>query len=209
MPQPRATGGIRDTVVFLVQCRRRPGRIYILVYSLVVGSYGGLLSFDLTQQSSTTSPFDKSTPNPGTTWTSYAITLAKETGWLPNSSEAASELDMRDVLSDIAAIRTNEYYRTGSDTGRLDNVVLESTCDVEESSAIPSQSPTEAFVLSLYNNDFESPQSPMPANCGFNLKKQEVVTFYSTELVSPLSVKPVHLTLHERQRSHTCCMHIF
>ena len=39
---------------------------------------------------------------------------------------------MRDVLSDIVAIRINELYRSGSDTGRLGNVVLESTCDVKE-----------------------------------------------------------------------------
>ena len=64
-----------------------------------------------------------------------------------------------------------------SPSGRLDNVVLKSTCDVEESSAIPSQSPTEAFVLSLYNNGFESPQIPMPANCGFNLNNQQACIF--------------------------------
>ena len=68
---------------------------------------------------------DEST-HPGTEWTEYEVILNasdddwtnEETGLTPTTSEFES------VLSSLSSLQIRGEYRSGSDTGRLDNVVL-------------------------------------------------------------------------------------
>lgn len=104
------------------------------------GALGQTLSFDLAQ-SSLSSPFDADdivlvgdgrtlaydTPNnPGTDWTSYIIALVADGSWRVGSRNgvAATEAELLGTLGALNALRIRGEFRSGADTGRLDNVVL-------------------------------------------------------------------------------------
>ena len=102
-------------------------------------SYGETLSFEL-RQSNTSSQFNNSdvilegatislhynhSPNPGTTFTPYSIPLT-EAGWFVGSlsGAAATQGQFQAVLADLDGLRIRGEFRSGPDTGALDNVVL-------------------------------------------------------------------------------------
>lgn len=100
--------------------------------------YGGTLSFDL-DQSATDSQFDDRDvvlvgngtaihynfeSHPGTNWTGYEVPMT-ESGWtVSETGEAVTEEQFRAVLADLEALWIRGEYRTGSDVGGLDTVVL-------------------------------------------------------------------------------------
>lgn len=100
-----------------------------------LNAYGDTLSYDL-RQSSTTSQFNnveihltggglsltRETSHPGTSWTPYSIALT-ESGWLI-SGVAASEAQMKQVLTNITDLQIRGEFVSGPDTGGLDNVVM-------------------------------------------------------------------------------------
>ncbi|MDZ7687312.1 MAG: laminin B domain-containing protein [Halobacteriales archaeon] len=109
-----------------------------------ISSYsGGTLSFDL-NQSATDSQFDaqdvilesgdtrlghdfgNSSTHPGTDWTSYEVSLSAEAeGWTNRGTEEpATQDEFENVLSELDALWIRGEYRTGSDTGGIDNVEL-------------------------------------------------------------------------------------
>lgn len=104
----------------------------------ISSAYGELLTFDL-KQSLTDTQFSSedivlvgsgltiyydTSYNPNTTWTAYSIGLT-EAGWKVSGSNAAvTQAQMISVLSSVTAMRIRGEYRTGADTGGLDNVVL-------------------------------------------------------------------------------------
>lgn len=102
--------------------------------------YGGTLSFDLFQASTSsqinhedifisggglTLAFDTAV-NPGTNWTSYEVSLSTLSPWqIGNlSGPAATEEQIMTVLADVTDLRIRGEYRNGSDSGGLDNVSL-------------------------------------------------------------------------------------
>lgn len=104
------------------------------------GAYGQSLSYDLRQSyltsqferddifligNSTTLAFDTSY-NPGTTWTSYSVVIDENSGWrIGNlSGVLATQADIQSVLSSLDTLRIRGEFRTGTDTGSLDNVNL-------------------------------------------------------------------------------------
>lgn len=107
--------------------------------------YGGTLSFDL-RQSSTTSQFQNTdvvllgedgdvlthdfgdaSQHPGENWTAYEVPLEASAWTVGNETDgaAANASDMREVLGDLDEVWIRGEYVTGSDTGGLDDVVLE------------------------------------------------------------------------------------
>jgi hypothetical protein len=102
-------------------------------------AYGGTLTFDL-RQSNISSQFDDidvilstgdstlifDTPyNPGAEWTAYTVNLTASPGWLnATTGRPATEAELRLVLSSLTELDIRGEYRTGTDTGSLDNVVL-------------------------------------------------------------------------------------
>lgn len=66
--------------------------------------------------------------NPGLDFTPYSITLNDTAGWMLDDDSPASEATIRAVLSDIEEIQIRGEFVNGSDTGGLDNVVLNSGC---------------------------------------------------------------------------------
>jgi len=104
---------------------------------------GGTLSFDL-NQSATDSQFDSqdvilesgdtrlgydfgnSSTHPGTNWTGYEVSLSADAdGWTNRSTdEPATQEGFESVLSELNEVRIRGEYRTGSDTGGIDNVEL-------------------------------------------------------------------------------------
>jgi len=105
-------------------------------------SYGKMLRFDL-KQSSLNSQFDDSDViisgtditialdlpnNPGTDWTHYDVLLNETLEWKIdniNSGVLASATEITAVLADITSLKIRGEYVSGSDTGGLDNVILE------------------------------------------------------------------------------------
>lgn len=103
------------------------------------GAFGNTLSYDL-RQSATSSPFNNEEiilagngttliynhAHPGTDWTSFSVTLNDSAGWTigTGGGAAATDSDIQNVLSDVTALRIRGEYRSGADTGSLDNVVL-------------------------------------------------------------------------------------
>lgn len=104
------------------------------------GAFGMTLSWDA-RQSSTTSQFSSndlvlvatdgtnltlaSDPSrrPGTEWTSISVVFDSSEDWFIDGA-AATDSDIQMVLSDLAALRIRGEFRTGADTGDLDNVLL-------------------------------------------------------------------------------------
>lgn len=106
-------------------------------------AYGGTLSFDL-RQSSTTNQMDRNdivlegagltlvfdTPfNPGTDWTSYSVQLVETAGWKKDNlnGDPPTQAEMIAVLAALEKLWICGEYRNGPDTGDLDNVVLDNT----------------------------------------------------------------------------------
>lgn len=101
-----------------------------------LSAYGDTLSYDL-RQTSTSNAFSNveihlrgggisltyETSHPGTTWTSYSIDLTELAGWL-NGAAAPSQAEMQQVLADITDLQIRGEFRSGADTGSLDNVVM-------------------------------------------------------------------------------------
>jgi len=99
---------------------------------------GGTLSFALTQ-SATDSGFDardvvivsesvelayRFDSPPGTDWTTYEIPLSPD-GWTNSETgDPATEEELQLALGDVEGLWIRGEYRTGSDTGGLDTVVL-------------------------------------------------------------------------------------
>lgn len=103
-------------------------------------AYGTDIEFDL-RQSNTSSQFDNvdifisgsgttlvydTAYNPSTTWTSYSVLLTEASGWKISSlgGSMPSQSQFNSVLSNITDIKIRGEYRSGPDTGSLDNVTL-------------------------------------------------------------------------------------
>jgi hypothetical protein len=130
-------------------------------------AYGQLLSFDL-RQSDTDDQFSSrdvliqggglliwfDTPqNPGIDWTSYSIPFEVNAGWLRNNNAAATEAEIRTVLADITNIQIRGEFRSGPDTGRLDNVVLGVFCAPTQAPTLPPAELAGLFLVDA-NQDF-------------------------------------------------------
>jgi hypothetical protein len=100
-------------------------------------SYGKTLRFDLIQSATdvqrftydvimtdgtNTLTFDTAY-NPKTTWTSYAIKLDELSGW-QKGNKRATKADIQAVLTNLTDLRIRGEYRSGPDSGGLDNVSL-------------------------------------------------------------------------------------
>ena len=104
-------------------------------------AYGQMLSFDLRQTGSgsqfsavdiilngggLTLNLDAGTnPLPVGSWVSYSVLLSELGGWTEGGG-AASQSDLMTTLGSLSRLRIRGEYISGSDTGRLDNVVLNS-----------------------------------------------------------------------------------
>lgn len=106
-------------------------------------SFGETLSFDLAQSvvanqfnasdviidsTSGSLHFDTNT-NPGTSFTSYSIVLSDSADWRLTSlgGAVATNVQIQAVLANITRLRIRGEFRTGADTGSLDNVILTSS----------------------------------------------------------------------------------
>jgi hypothetical protein len=65
-------------------------------------------------------------PDPGSSWTNYAVTLDSASGWTLGSvgGPAATEADLRAVLGNLQAMRIRGDYGQAVDTTGLDSVSL-------------------------------------------------------------------------------------
>ena len=102
-------------------------------------AYGQTLRFELRQSALTQQRDDNdvvlkgpggtfyyNTPyNPGKTWTSYAVVLSETSGWTKSDGSIPTEAEMKALLSNVDTLRIRGEYRSASDTGDIDNVVLE------------------------------------------------------------------------------------
>ena len=125
----------------------------------VSSAYNGTLTFDLTQ-SATDSQYDdedvvligggltlafSTLNNPGTNWTSYSVPL-NEAGWRNTANnQPATQAQMLQVLSSLTALRIRGEYRSGADTGCLDNVALNNGASAAVSLVV---TPTTAGTIS-------------------------------------------------------------
>lgn len=78
---------------------------------------------------------------PGTSWTSFDISLKASAGWeiadgSGGSLGSASEAQLQQVLSNLAYLRLDADWQTGADQVDLDNVRLESALAVPEPASI-------------------------------------------------------------------------
>jgi Ca2+-binding RTX toxin-like protein len=103
--------------------------------------FGGSLSFDL-KQSELSSQFNNDDVvligstvtivhnilRPETDWTSYTLNLDTRADWRIGSEtgEVATEAQIQEALASLQTLRIRGEYVSGSDTGGLDNVVLQS-----------------------------------------------------------------------------------
>ena len=135
-------------------------------------AYGYSLSFDLLQ-SETSSQFSSrdvlilgggsliwfdTANNPDQTWTTYSLPLVEGVGWSRNDNQAATGEDILNVLSSIEDIQIRGEFRTGDDTGRLDNVVLEVVCAPTQA---PTLTPASLFDLFLVDTRDDSAIRPL------------------------------------------------
>jgi len=80
---------------------------------------------DVILSDGTLSLFFKHDRAPETGWTSYQIPLAVSSGWInEETGEAASEEEMEKVLGKLEKLWIRGEFRTGPDTGGIDNVVI-------------------------------------------------------------------------------------
>jgi len=80
--------------------------------------------------------------NPQTFWTRYSIPLKEGRLWINASTgNPATQSEMQMVLSNLTELRIRGEYRTGPDTGDLDNVMLHgvTTSIDEQSNSIPEK----------------------------------------------------------------------
>ncbi|GAB3769417.1 hypothetical protein GCM10028818_05450 [Spirosoma horti] len=99
--------------------------------------YGKTLRFDLIQSGTaeqryaddviltdgkTTLTFDTAY-NPNTTWTSYSLKLDELSGWKKGDARA-TKADIQKVLTNLTGLRIRGEYRSGPDSGGLDNVAI-------------------------------------------------------------------------------------
>jgi uncharacterized repeat protein (TIGR01451 family) len=134
----------------------------------VSSAYNRTLSFDL-RQSATDSPSAAddiiligggltlvfNTPNdPGTDWTSYTVSL-NEAGWRNTATnQPATQSEMLQTLSALTALRIRGEYRSGPDTGCLDNVVLnQSLTATVQVTVTPTQAGTLSNTASVAGNE--------------------------------------------------------
>jgi hypothetical protein len=96
--------------------------------------------------------------NPGVDWTSYSIPLEVNAGWFRNNNAAATESELRTVLADITNLQIRGEFRSGPDTGRLDNVVLNVFCAPTQA---PTLSPAALTGLFLVDATTDSPLRPL------------------------------------------------
>ncbi len=70
--------------------------------------------------------YDVPTPVNSATWTTRSAVLSPGSGWRLNNQNGAlaTQANFDAVLANLTAIRFRIEYRSGSDNGRLDNVVL-------------------------------------------------------------------------------------
>lgn len=100
--------------------------------------YGKTLYFDL-KQSATDAQYDAddviltdgtivltfdTAYNPSTTWTHYSIKLDELSGWKKGASEATGT-DIQAVLQNLTELKIRGEFRSGPDTGGLDNAIIE------------------------------------------------------------------------------------
>lgn len=64
--------------------------------------------------------------NPGTDWTDYAVEISADAGWTINTidGDLATEAEIKEVLANLKAFKIRGEFRTGEDTGSLDNPYL-------------------------------------------------------------------------------------
>jgi len=101
-------------------------------------AYGGTIKFSL-KVDATDAPFDEAdvilegnnlkivydTPyNPGTSWTDYNVLISSTVGWTMNTitGTAATESQIKTVLSNLTTFKIRGEFKNGPDTGSLDNV---------------------------------------------------------------------------------------
>ena len=138
------------------------------------GAYGNALRFDL-RQTATDTQFNaddvilrgagltllfNTATNPGTVWTPYTIPLTATGGWLVGGTSAApTQAQFLAVLGALDELLIRGEYRTGADTGSLDNVVLEGgatgcplalTATLDDDTPAPGQ--TITFAVAVTNN---------------------------------------------------------
>lgn len=70
---------------------------------------------------------------PGTDWTDFSVRLSASAGWRWNWNQAATQEQMNRVLAAPTRLEIRGEFRTGDDTGGLDNVQLASGVAVRTS----------------------------------------------------------------------------
>ena len=101
-------------------------------------AYGGKIKFslkvdqidaqfeaeDLILESSNMTIAFNTSYNPGVNWTDYEVVISASAGWTvgDNNGPTATESQIRSVLSNLTRFRIRGEFRTGYDTGALDNV---------------------------------------------------------------------------------------
>lgn len=125
------------------------------------GAYGGTLSFDIKLSGSPNwrtadvvlvgggSVLVYDTPDSGTTWTHFAVSLSETAGWKKGnlSGAAPSQAEFRAVLARLTALRIRGEYIYGSEYNRLDNVIITGT------GAVATPMPTP--IPGVFHDSFE------------------------------------------------------
>jgi len=159
-PFHNATGGNPGGYIFCID-QVQSASWYFLAPNKFLGNisdaYGQSLIFDLRQSfldnqinssddisltSDTLTLHFNLVHNPQTVWTRYSIPLKEGRLWInANTGNPATQTEMQMVLSNLTELRIRGEYRTGPDTGDLDNVMLHgvTTSIDEQSNSIPEK----------------------------------------------------------------------
>lgn len=87
--------------------------------------------------------------NPGISWTSYDVPLQESYGWKDKATGLlASQAQMQTVLANLETLRIRGEYRSGSDIGGIDSVVLTSA-----GPASPTSTPIPGTTGSSFDSD--------------------------------------------------------
>lgn len=87
--------------------------------------------------------------NPGVNWTSYDVPLQESYGWVDKATGLlASQAQMQAVLADLQSLQIRGEYRSGSDIGGIDSVVMTSTAP-----ANPTSTPVPGTTGSSFDLD--------------------------------------------------------